>query len=52
MTMPTRDPHVRLDYVFVPRRFADRVLSCDVVNHAEARQASDHFPVAVDLYVH
>jgi len=52
MTMPTRDPHVRLDYVFVPRRFADRVLSCDVVNHAEAREASDHFPVAVDLYVH
>ena len=51
MTMPTWDPHVRLDYVFVPRRFADRVLSCDVVNHAEAREASDHFPVTADLHV-
>ena len=52
MTMPTRDPHVRLDYVFVPRGFADRVLSCDVVNHAEAVDASDHFPVVADLQVH
>ena len=52
MTMPTRDPHVRLDYVFVPRGFADRVLSCDVVNNAEAVDASDHFPVVADLQVH
>jgi endonuclease/exonuclease/phosphatase family metal-dependent hydrolase len=52
LTMPTWDPHVRLDYVFVPRRFADRVLSCEVIDHEEARDASDHFPVAADLQVH
>ena len=44
-TMPSGDPHVRLDYVFVPRAFADRVQSCDVVTHADARAASDHLPV-------
>lgn len=44
-TMPTWDPHVRLDYVFVPQAFADRVRSCDVVMHPDAAAASDHFPV-------
>jgi endonuclease/exonuclease/phosphatase family metal-dependent hydrolase len=51
LTMLSRSPHVRLDYVFVPRGFADRVLSCDVVQHAEASAASDHLPVVVDLRV-
>ena len=49
LTMPTWDPHVRLDYVFVPRSFAERVISCDVVTDAEAAAASDHFPVVADL---
>jgi endonuclease/exonuclease/phosphatase family metal-dependent hydrolase len=44
-TMPSSDPHVRLDYVFVPKQFADRVESCDVVAHPDAAAASDHFPV-------
>jgi exodeoxyribonuclease III len=48
-TLPTWDPHVRLDYVFVPAAFADRVTSCDVVTHPEAPAASDHFPVVADL---
>jgi exodeoxyribonuclease-3 len=48
-TMPTWDPHVRLDYVFVPNEFADRLLRCDVVASAEAAAASDHFPVVADL---
>lgn len=48
-TMPTADPHVRLDYVFVPHAFADRVASCDVVVHQDARAASDHFPVFAEL---
>jgi len=51
MTMPTWDPHVRLDYVFVPRGFAERVVSCDVANLAEAADASDHFPVVAVLQV-
>jgi endonuclease/exonuclease/phosphatase family metal-dependent hydrolase len=50
-TMPTSDPHVRLDYVFVPRAFADRVESCDVVVHQDARAASDHFPVFAEIRV-
>jgi exodeoxyribonuclease III len=48
-TMPTWDPHVRLDYVFVPRGAAERVLSCEVVRTPEAATASDHFPVVADL---
>jgi exodeoxyribonuclease-3 len=50
-TMPTWDPHVRLDYVFVPARFADRVVSCDVVRHPDTVVASDHHPVVADLVV-
>jgi exodeoxyribonuclease-3 len=50
-TMPTWDPHVRLDYVFVPRAFADRIEECDVVTHPDALTASDHFPVFAALRV-
>ena len=48
-TLPTANPHIRLDYVFVPRPFADRLAACDVVRHQEAVRASDHFPVVADL---
>jgi exodeoxyribonuclease III len=51
LTMPSGNPHVRLDYVFVPRGFADRVLSCEVVQHGEGPAASDHLPVVADLRV-
>ena len=51
LTMPSGNPHVRLDYVFVPRGFADRVLSCEVVQHDEGPAASDHLPVVADLRV-
>jgi exodeoxyribonuclease-3 len=50
-TLPTTDPHVRLDYMFVPRDYADRVGSCDVVHHKDAVRASDHFPLVADLHV-
>jgi exodeoxyribonuclease-3 len=48
-TLPTTNPHVRLDYVFVPQGFARRVVACDVLRHDEAVRASDHFPLVVDL---
>ena len=32
-TFPTWDPHVRLDYVFVPRAFADRLPKCEVITN-------------------
>jgi len=48
-TFPTSDPHLRLDYVFVPKAFTERVITCDVVSHPDAPSASDHFPVVADL---
>jgi exodeoxyribonuclease-3 len=50
-TMPSWDPHVRLDYVFVPRAFADRIESCEIVTHPDAAAASDHLPVFAVLRV-
>jgi exodeoxyribonuclease-3 len=49
MTLPTKGPILRLDYVFVPKPEADRVLECRVVKTLEAVGASDHFPVMADL---
>jgi exodeoxyribonuclease-3 len=48
-TLPTIDPYLRLDYVFIPTRYADRVIECEVVRHPRAIAASDHFPVFADL---
>lgn len=50
-TFPTWDPHVRLDYVFLPERFADRLRACEVVTLAEARAASDHFPLRAEIEI-
>ena len=49
LTLPTSNPHIRLDYVFVPKAYAERVIACDVVQHPDAIGASDHFPVVADL---
>jgi endonuclease/exonuclease/phosphatase family metal-dependent hydrolase len=51
MTMPTWDPHVRLDYVFVPQAFRERIRGCEVVRDHGAVGASDHFPVLTDLAI-
>lgn len=48
-TFPTWDPHVRLDYLFVPRTMVDRVPRCEVFAAASARAASDHFPLIAEL---
>ena len=50
-TFPTWDPHVRLDYVFVPRVFADRLVSCAVITEPQERirAASDHYPLIAEL---
>jgi endonuclease/exonuclease/phosphatase family metal-dependent hydrolase len=45
-TFPTWDPHVRLDYVFLPARYADRVAACEIMTRApEVKAASDHYPL-------
>jgi len=48
-TMPTISPHVRLDYVFVPQAFRNRLKRCDVVRGPDADVASDHYPVVADF---
>lgn len=48
-TFPTAAPHLRLDYVFVPASFADRVSRCDIVSGGSLAQASDHVPLLAEL---
>ncbi len=48
-TFPTWDPHLRLDYVFLPERFANRLHSCEVIDQPKAAVASDHFPLLADF---
>lgn len=49
-TFPTWNPHVRLDYLFTPERYADRLLHCEVWKEdPDAKEASDHFPLLVDI---
>jgi endonuclease/exonuclease/phosphatase family metal-dependent hydrolase len=48
LTFPTWNPHVRLDYVFVPGAVSG-VTSCRMVDHAETKAASDHFPLLAEF---
>jgi len=49
-TFPTWDPHVRLDFVFLPAAFQGRLSECRVLTKSPtAREASDHFPLLVGL---
>ncbi len=51
-TFPTWSPHVRLDFVFLPERFLERLKECRVVNTPPtAARASDHFPLLAHLEV-
>lgn len=50
-TFPTWDPHVRLDYAFVPKRHVDRVAVCEVLFTPEqqVKAASDHAPLLIEV---
>ena len=48
-TLPASSPNVRLDYVFVPSPFVDRVVACEVVSGPAVATASDHLPVKATL---
>jgi exodeoxyribonuclease-3 len=49
-SFPTWDPHVRLDYFFTPARYGERIARVEVLTGVpEARTASDHFPLLVEL---
>jgi endonuclease/exonuclease/phosphatase family metal-dependent hydrolase len=48
-TFPTWDPHLRLDYFFVPNAFVEEVTGCEVIDGETARTASDHLSLVGDL---
>jgi exodeoxyribonuclease-3 len=49
-SFPTWDAHVRLDYIFLPARYASHLTFCEVVKEpAVASRASDHFPLLAHL---
>jgi endonuclease/exonuclease/phosphatase family metal-dependent hydrolase len=49
-TFPTWDPHVRLDYAFLPRPSAGNLLRCEIVrNLPSLKEASDHFPLLTEI---
>lgn len=49
-TFPVWDPHLRLDYVFVPSGFARRLIQCEVVTLPDQTpKASDHLPLLAHL---
>jgi exodeoxyribonuclease-3 len=50
-TFPVWDPHLRLDYIFLPAAFTQKLISSEVINHAAARDASDHFPLLAQLEI-
>ena len=50
-TFPPWDPHLRLDYLFVPGPWTERLLHCEVRTGPEALAASDHFPLLAVLEV-
>jgi endonuclease/exonuclease/phosphatase family metal-dependent hydrolase len=49
-TFPTWDPHVRLDYAFVPAPSAPRLRACEIVTAAAGlKDASDHLPLLAEV---
>lgn len=48
-TFPTWEAHVRLDYIFLPEKFADRLLNFEIIKTPTAEIASDHFPLLFHL---
>jgi exodeoxyribonuclease-3 len=48
-TLPTPEPHVRLDYAFVPGAFVEHLRACDVLRTPDAAAASDHFPLLLEV---
>jgi endonuclease/exonuclease/phosphatase family metal-dependent hydrolase len=48
-TFPTWRPHVRLDFLFLPGSFTNRLRRCEVVKADGKAEASDHFPLVAEL---
>ena len=51
-TFPVWQPHIRLDYVFLPERYKDNLKSCEIIKQPSiVTKASDHFPLLINLEV-
>ena len=51
-TFPVWQPHVPLDYVFLPSEYFGHLKSCEVVKHPQTvTDASDHFPLLAHLEI-
>ncbi len=49
-TFPVWQPHVRLDYVFLPEKHREKLKSCEIIkNPSIVTEASDHFPLLINL---
>jgi endonuclease/exonuclease/phosphatase family metal-dependent hydrolase len=51
LTFPTWNPHLRLDYLFIPGLHLPRLTACRVVSDPPTRAASDHFPLLAELAI-
>jgi exodeoxyribonuclease-3 len=49
-TFPTWDPHIRLDYLFVPEPFSRLVAASSVISTDDSRTASDHLALLGELH--
>lgn len=48
-TFPTTNPHVRLDYAFLPERYQEHLIDCRVIEGSASMKASDHYPLSITL---
>jgi exodeoxyribonuclease-3 len=48
-SFPTWQPHLRLDYAFVPATYAHHVRAAEVIQDDPAPTASDHFPLLAEF---
>jgi len=51
-TFTTADPHVRLDYAFLPEPSKGNLMRCEVLRDPPAaKEASDHFPLLTEIKI-
>ena len=51
-TFTTTDPHVRLDYAFLPEPSKGNLLRCEILRDLPAaKEASDHFPLLTEIKI-
>ena len=51
-TFPSTDPHIRFDYLFLPKSYVSRLKSCEVITSLKGvEKSSDHLPLLVEIDV-